>query len=394
MPPREAPKLLSPDASLVARFMLQCLPRDPVERVMRGAAYKRFLRWCEDQKVEPLDAPTFWQHFDMRRRKFIAGVGAGVIARPFTTLAQQTGRVYRVALIFSTSPVSEMVGPDPINPSARVFVHALRDLGYVESQNLVLERRSAEGKFERFPEIIRELVSTKAEVIVTVTDPITLAAKEVTHAAPIVAIMLDPIQIGIENLARPGGNITGITGGTGSENFAKRVEVLKELLPGMSRVAFLQNRLENSTTWLEQGAEATERALGVKVLFAEQTDYAEAFAFIARERADALSVGGGGRNFANRHLIIEFAAKNRLPAIYQTSDYVAAGGLIAYGPDLANLYRRVAGYVDRILKGAKPADLPVERPTKFRLTINLKTAKALGLTLPPSLLARADEVIE
>jgi putative ABC transport system substrate-binding protein len=187
----------------------------------------------------------------------------------------------------------------------------------------------------------------------------------------------DPVGTGIvASLARPGGNITALT------------------VTGMSRVAFLQDKSERA--WSEQSMQAVARELGIKILLAEPTsnDYEPAFALIARERVDALLVGAGGRNFGNRQLILDFAAKNRLPAMYQIKDYVAAGGLIASATDVADLWRRLAAYVDLVLKGAKPGDLPVERTTKFLLTINLKAAKALGITVPPSLLTRADEVIE
>jgi putative tryptophan/tyrosine transport system substrate-binding protein len=276
-------------------------------------------------------------------------------------------------------------------------VHGLRSLGYVDGQNLVMEWRSAEGRYERFPEIIRELVSINADVIVAVNTPMTRAAKDVTQTVPIVMAGIgSPVEDGlIESLAQPGGNITGLAANTGIENFAKRMELLKELLPGMSRVAILQSKAEMPAGW-EQSHEVVARQLGVKVLLAEHTptDYSAAFALIARERADGLLVGVSSANFANRHLIIEFAAKNRLPAMYGIREYITAGGLIGYGPDVADIFRRAAGYVDRILKGAKPADLPVEQPTKFLMVINLRTARALGLTIPPSVLARADEVIE
>lgn len=331
----------------------------------------------------------------MRRREFITLLG-GVAVWPSAARAQQVQKTHRVGLIFTTSPISEMVGPDPIHPLARAFVHTLRDLGYVEGRNFALERRSAEGKFDRFPEIIRELVSIKADVIVTLTPAMTRAAREVTQTTPIVMLAGNPVEEGlVESLARPGGNITGLTHLTGLENNVKRVQVLKELLPGLSRVAYLQSKAEMLGEH-ERMVEIIARDLGVKGLFAEHmpSDYTGAFAFIERERADALVVAPSAANYANRRLIVEFAAKNRLPAVYADPAFVKAGGLIAYGADFADLFRRLAGYVDRILKGAKPADLPVERPTKFQLTINLKTAKALGLEVPPTLLARADEVIE
>jgi putative tryptophan/tyrosine transport system substrate-binding protein len=208
----------------------------------------------------------------------------------------------------------------------------------------------------------------------------------------------NPVEEGlIESLARPGGNVTGLAAVSGNENAAKRLQLLKELLPGMLRIALLHSKADMIAGW-EQSQEAAARQLGIKVLIADHTptDYAAAFALIARERPDALSVAFNAGNIANRPLIIEFAAKNRLPAIYGVREFAAEGGLITYGPDYADIFQRAAGYVDRILKGAKPADLvlAVEQPDKFRLVINLKTAKALGLTIHPSLLARADEVIE
>jgi putative tryptophan/tyrosine transport system substrate-binding protein len=234
------------------------------------------------------------------------------------------------------------------------------------------------------------------DVIVTVTTPMARAAKEVTQTVPVVAFFNNPVEEGlIQSLPRPGENITGITAFTSQEIFQKWVQLLKELIPGISRVAHLQSRAEIAVGW-KQSAEAAARELGVKVLLAEHTptNYADAFAFIMRERVEALSVASSAAKFANRHLIVEFAAKGRLPAVYGTREYVDAGGLMAYGSDATDLFRHLARYVDCILKGAKPADLPVEYPTKFQLVISLKTAKALGVTVPPALLARADEVIE
>lgn len=332
----------------------------------------------------------------MRRRDFFRVFFGTVALWPMSAFAQQTN-IHRVAYVAAIPPLSQMIGADPINPFARAFLHGLRSLGYVEGQNLVMEWRSAEGRFERIPEIIRELVSTKADVIVTTTLPIIRAAKAVTETVPIVMTGIgNPVEEGlIESLARPGGNITGLAAVSGNENAAKRLQLLKELLPGMTRVALLNSKAEMIGGW-EQSQEAAARQLGIKVLIAEHapTDYAAAFALIARERPDALSVAFTAANVINRKLIIEFAAKNRIPAIYGVREFAADGGLIAYGPDLADIFHRSAGYVDRILKGAKPADLAVEQPTKFQLVVNLKTAKVLGLTVPPSLLVRADEVIE
>jgi putative ABC transport system substrate-binding protein len=266
----------------------------------------------------------------------------------------------------------------------------------VEGENLILEWRSAEGRFERFPDIVRELVSLNVDVIVTVTTPMTKAAKDVTQTVPIVMLSGNPVEEGlVQSLARPGGNITGITHLTGGENTIKHAQLLKEILPGMSRVARLQSKAE-ALGEHAQIEEAINRKLGVKVLTAWNmpSDYSEAFGLITKERPDAVLVAANAANYANRKLIIEFAAKNRLPAIYSDRDYVVDGGLLAYGADLKDIFQRLAGYVSRILKGEKPADMPVEQPTKFLLTINLKTAKTLDLGVPATLLARADEVIE
>ncbi len=334
----------------------------------------------------------------MNRRMFIVGVGA-FAAIPLAAGAQQQGRVYRVGLIFTTSPVSEMAGSEPSNSSARAFVHGLRALGYREGQNLVLERRSAEGKFERFPDIVAELVALKADVIVIVGHQmLALAAKKVTTAVPIVAAntFFDPVESGlVATLARPGGNITGLTAVAGPEIEGKRMELLKTALPKIRRVAFLGMR----TDWDDKfgkSIQAAARLLGVTLLHAVHTpnEYADAFAMIIRERPDAMLVANTPSNFGHLRLIVDFTTKSRLPSMYSRRDYVEAGGFMSYGADVLDLYHRAATFVDKILKGAKPSDLPMEQPTRFELSINLKTAKALGLTIPQSLLLRADQVIK
>jgi putative ABC transport system substrate-binding protein len=329
----------------------------------------------------------------MKRREFITLLG-GAAAWPIGARAQQTG--YRVGLVFTTSPVSEMAGPDPIHPLARSFVQALAARGYLQGQNLLLEHRSAEGKFERFREIMQELVSINVDVIVTVANPMTQAAKEVTGTVPIVmAYSVSPVEHGmVQSLSRPGGNVTGLAMNVGSEIPGKQLQVLKELLPRISRVAFLHSK-EQEAEGVQNG-EAAARKLGITLLSAEHTptDYTDAFGFITREHPDALVVGASAVNVANRHLIVEFAAQKRLPAMYATREFVNIGGLISYGVDFHDLFRRAAGYVDRIVRGVKPADIPVEQPAKFALVINLKTAKELSLQIPDKLLALADEVIE
>jgi putative ABC transport system substrate-binding protein len=322
-----------------------------------------------------------------------------LLTTPPASEAQQAGKVYRVGLIFTTSPVAEMAGPEPVHPNARVFVHAMRALGYLEGQNLILERRSAEGRFERFPDIVAELVRLKADVIVTPNDSIVRAAMTVTKTVPIVMVSGDPVREGfVQSLARPGGNITGLAAVVGPEIEAKRLQLLREALPGVSRVAYLGSKLDKE--WegpYGQSVRAAAQVLGVTLLPAEYTprQFTDAFTLVSGARAGALFVGpGGAPAFANRGLIVDFATRARLPSTFGYREPVELGGLMSYGVNYADVFRRAAGYVDKILKGAKPPDLPVEQPTKFELVINLKTAKALGLTIPQSLLGRADEVIQ
>jgi ABC-type uncharacterized transport system substrate-binding protein len=332
----------------------------------------------------------------MRRRDFITLLGGAAAAWPLRAVAQRPGRVYRVGLVFTTSAVSEMAGRDPIHPLAKSFVQGLSMLGYVQGENLLLEHRSAQGKFDRFPEIMQELVSIPVDVIVTVANPMTQAAKGVTGTVPIVmAYSVSPVEHGmVQSLNRPGGNVTGLAMNVGSEIPGKQLQVLKEFLPRISRVAFLHSK-EQEAEGVQNG-EAAARKLGITLLPAEHTptDYTNAFAFITREYPDALVVGASAVNVANRHLIVEFAAQRRLPAMYATREFVNIGGLVSYGVDFHDLFRRAAGYVDKILRGVKPADLPVEQPAKFALAINLKTAKALSLDVPDKVLALADQVIE
>jgi len=335
----------------------------------------------------------------MHRREFITVLGGAAIAFPHAARTQQPMKMHRVGFVAVGAPVPDLVGVDPVNPAARGFVHGMRALGYIEGGNLVLEWRSAEGRSERIPRIIEELLLLKVDVIVTVTNPMTRVAKEMTRTVPIVMTSsANPVEAGlIESLAHPGGNVTGLANNAGeSEILAKRVQLLKELIPDMSRVTFLESDEESAADQELSAFKAATQALGVQVLLEryKSSDYAEAFARITNARPDGLLVGASSANYANRRMIVDFAAKNRLPAIYGSRDNVDLGGLISYGDDTEKRFGRAAGYVDRILKGAKPADMPVERPTKFVLAINLKTAKALGLAVPPLLLARADEVIE
>ena len=335
----------------------------------------------------------------MDRRTFIGTVAGGVFAVPLVAEAQQTGKVYRVGLIANATPLSEMAGPEPLNPGTRAFVQGLRTLGYVEGQNLILERRSSEGRDERFGDIVAELVRLKADVIVTRSDAMARAAKSETTTVPIVmATSRDPVGEGlVQSLARPGGNITGLTVVVGPELEAKRLELLRAMLPGVSRVAYLASKeFKDWESPSGKSVRTAAQALGVTLVLAEFTphQYTDAFTRISRARAEALFVSWTPAAYADRALIVDFATRTRLPSMFRNRESVELGGLMSYGANVSDRYRRAATYVDKILKGAKPADLPVEQPTKFELVINLKTAKAIGLKIPQSLLLRADEVIQ
>jgi putative tryptophan/tyrosine transport system substrate-binding protein len=285
---------------------------------------------------------------------------------------------------------------DPTNPFNSGFRREMRDRGYVEGQNVFLELRSVEGQVERASEVVAELVRVKVDVILIAGPEMTRQAQRVTTTVPIVAFVRAPVEEGlVVSLARPGGNITGLTNDTGPELQGKLLGLLRDCVPKVRRVAYLGRRVE----WEGPGgvsARATARAWGLGLFLAEPSpnDYTRAFESIVRERPDAMMISRDVTHYRHRRLIAEFAARNRLPSMGSYREFAEAGGLLSYGHDIKDIYRRVAIYVDKILKGAKPADLPIEQPTKFELVINARTAKALGLTIPPSLLARADQVIE
>jgi len=273
----------------------------------------------------------------------------------------------------------------------------LRDFGYIEGKNIFIETRYAEGKRERYLTLATELVALKIDVLVAASGG-AAAAKQVSNTLPIVVVgTTDPLATGlVESLARPGGNVTGLTS-LAPELGGKRLELLKETLPKLSRVAFLYNPADPSNVVELEQLRGPAAALGVTVRVVEArgpNEIEQAFSVIIRERPEGLSTAAGAVNNNNQRRIVDLAAKRRLPAIYHLSEFVDSGGLMSYGPNLGDMYRRAAYFVDRILKGAKPADLPVEQPTKFELVINFKTAKALGLTIPPLVLMRAEKVIK
>ena len=298
----------------------------------------------------------------MDRRTFLATVAGSLLAAPLAAEAQQAGKVYRVGLIFPSPLVSEMTGPEPVNVAARAFVRGLRALGYAEGRNLILERRSAEGTFERFAPIVAELVSLNVDVIVVSSTPLAQRAREVTTAVPIVlGISTDPVGSGLaQSLARPGGNVTGLTSDVGPEIQGKRLELLKGAVPRASRVAFLGTKKLWDVVY-EKSIKAGAQALGLTVFLAEHTptDYTGAFTLISRERPDALFVAPSSENYAQRRLIVDFATSKRLPNIHAFMESVEDGGLMSYGVNIADLFRRAAGYVDKILKGAKPGQVRV-----------------------------------
>jgi putative ABC transport system substrate-binding protein len=327
------------------------------------------------------------------RREFIGTLAGGIVVAPLAAGAQQAAKVARIGYLVPNLTV---------NPHLHeAFREGLRDLGYVEGGNLVIESRDAEGKLKRLPALAAELVALKVDVIVVPSTAPALAAKQATRTLPIVfASAADPVTSGlVTSLARPGGNVTG-SSILAPELVGKCLEQLKQAVPGVSRVAVLWHpggQGERTEKDMLKGAEVAARALGVRLLFVEArgpADFDRAFSDMTRARAGALTALPSVMFILERRRLVDLAAKNRLPAVYPWRDFVDAGGLMSYGPDLAVMFRRAATYVDKILKGAKPADLPVEQPTKFEMVINLKTAKALGLTIPPSLLRRADEIIQ
>ena len=334
------------------------------------------------------------------RRAFIGSAAASAILVSSRVPAQRAGKLPRVAIVFNNTPVAEMAGADPVSRLVRAFAHGLRDLGWVEGRNILIERRSAEGRYERFPSLMQELLALQVDVIVTI-GPSSGAARRATDTIPIVAVGddgLDAVAGGAASLARPRRNVTGLSSEVDlGAAYGKKLQLLTEAVPKASRVAFLGQSIRLSGRFWRPATEAAAHALGLTLFWVDADTPEEleaAFAAIAKGRADTLFVDGTGVNYVHPRPIIEFAARLRLPAIYTFREGPEAGGLMSYASNWADLFRRAATYVDKILKGAKPGELPIEQPTKFELVINLKTARALGLAIPQSLLLRADEVIE
>jgi putative tryptophan/tyrosine transport system substrate-binding protein len=337
----------------------------------------------------------------MKRRDLIVGALIAVTVR--RAQAQQTGKVYRIAIVTPATPVAE-IGENNRNPyiarAYRAFFDELRRLGYVEGQNLVVERYSGEGRPEHYPELAREVVGRNPDVIWAISPQVLIALKAATATIPIVGLGSDPVALGIvSSLARPGGNITGVSVDAGFEVWGKRLELLKEAVPTLSRLGLLVTRTASGSRGAAVVKEASEK-LGISLVGSpldspiDEAAYRRAFAAMAQEGADALFVGSEAENDANLRIIVDLADKSRLPAVYSLRGAAEIGGLMAYAYDLLDVARHNAEQIDQIFRGANPGDIPIYRAIKFELVINLRTAKALGLTIPPALLVRADEVIE
>jgi putative tryptophan/tyrosine transport system substrate-binding protein len=325
----------------------------------------------------------------MRRRTFITLLGGAAVTWPLAARAQKSGKTARIGYLSSANPRSM--------PAFQAFEQRLRELGYFEGQNIVIEYRNAEGEVDRLPDLAADLVRLDVNVIVTASDPATRAAKGATGTVPIlmIAVNYDPVALGyIDSIARPGANVTGLYF-QHLELLAKRLGLFKEMLPSVGRVAILSDSL---TADQLNRVEAGNLSLGLDLhplgLQNPPYDFENAFRVAMRSRAEAIFVLESAPIFQGRTQIAQLAIKNRLPTSFAFREYVEAGGLVSYGVNFSTMYRRAAEYADRILRGTMPADLPVEQSTKFELVLNLKTAKALGLEVPPMLLARADEVIE
>ena len=334
----------------------------------------------------------------MKRREFIILIGSGVAFWPRATRAQQRPNIKRIAIVHPTEKPANMTIDG--RPSFRAFFTELSRLGYVEGRNLVVERHSGEGRADRYAALAGDIVNTNPDLIVSLHGDFARAFKLATTTIPIVSVNSDPVSLGlVPSLARPGGNITGVSIDAGLEIYGKRLELLAEATPQLSNAGFLTIRRQWDGAMGDVVREAARRT-GIPLAGAllsetiNEADYQRVFDSMAQDRVDALIVSEVSENITHRQLIVELAAKHRIPAIYPYREFVDVGGLMAYSIDLADTMRRLAGVIDKILKGANPADIPFYQPTRFELVINLKTAKTLGLNMPSTLLVRADGTVE
>ncbi|RZN13182.1 ABC transporter substrate-binding protein [Bradyrhizobium genosp. SA-3] len=324
----------------------------------------------------------------MNRRSFIALLG-GAAALPLAARAQRGGKVYRVGILEPIPAVRNAANLEALRKG-------LRDLGYFEGKNLALEYRSADGRAERFPDLASELVGLNVDLILTRGTPATTAAQNATGTIPVVMMTMGGPGALVASFARPTGNITGVITFS-TELSAKRVEVLKELLPSLTRVALLHNMGNPAVPAEWDETKTAARSLGLEAELLDvrsEGDLSRAFELVIRQRVDGLVVGADGLTQMYQQMIVEWVARNRVPTVFPAREFVEAGGLIAYAVNYPDLYFQLAAFIDKIFKGANPSELPVQQPTKFELSINLRTANALGLEIPPMLLARADKVIE
>jgi putative tryptophan/tyrosine transport system substrate-binding protein len=326
----------------------------------------------------------------MRRRRFLAAVGGAAFAWPLGARAQPAGRTYRVGYIF--------LGAQPPDPGKSPPWPTLRELGYIEGANLVVERRFATGRRDKLAAFASELVALKPDLILAQGGQSAVAAGNATHEIPVVVMGAgDPVGTGlVQSLAHPGGNVTGVAE-LSTVLSAKRLELLNEAVPGVSQVAVLWNAADPAMVLRYREIESAAKTMHIEIrplAVREPEDFDDAFAAMRRDLPGAMFMITDALTGLNRKRIVQFAAENRIPAIYEVRGPVDDGGLMSYGPILPDVFARTAYYIDKILKGAKPGDLPMEQPTKFELVVNLKTAKLLNIVLPPVLLARADEVIE
>jgi putative tryptophan/tyrosine transport system substrate-binding protein len=335
----------------------------------------------------------------MRRRDFISAVVGAATVWPLAARAQKSPEMRRLAIVHPSNPVTDLT--ESGNPRYVAFFKELRQLGYVEGQNVAVERYSGEGRTEHYAELASKVVGRNPDLIVTNTSRLVLNFKAATTTIPIVGLMADPVRFGIvESLARPGGNITGVSTDAGLEIWGKRLDLLREAVPGILKVGYLASRDVWEFPITIEVLQGPAERMGISLIgpplegTLQEQEYQRVFEALAQSRPDALIVGDQAENLTYQRIIIDLAAKSGLPALYPYREQAEAGGLMAYAPELLDLYRRAAGCIGEILNGAKPSDIPIYLASKFELVINLKTAKKLGLPISPSLLARADEVIE